>query len=79
LRVIAVLLSLEPHYVSGLRAFGAALNGELHLVAFFQVSKTLALDGRIVDEHIVAAFALNEAIALSTAKPLDRAPGSFSH
>jgi hypothetical protein len=79
LRVIAILLSLEPHYIGGLRAFGAALDGELHLVALFQVPKTFALDGRKVDEHIVAAFALNEAIALSTAKPLDRTPGSLSH
>jgi hypothetical protein len=77
--VIAVLLGLEPHYVGGLRAFGAALDGELHLLAFVQVAKTVASDGREVDEHVVAAFALNEAVALATVEPLNRTLGSFRH
>ena len=77
--VIAVLLGLDSHYVGGLRALRAALDIELHLIAFFQVAKTLALDSRKVDEHIVAAFALNEAVALLAAKPLHRSGHSLTH
>jgi hypothetical protein len=32
-----------------------------------------------VDEHIVAAFALNEAVAFAAVEPLNRTFGSFSH
>jgi hypothetical protein len=76
---IAVLLGLEPHYVGGLRALGAVLDSELHLVAFFQIAETLALDSREVDEHVFAAWALNEAVALLTAKPLHRTLHSLTH
>jgi hypothetical protein len=70
---------VELHHVSRLRALGAALNGELHPLALFQVAESLTLDGRVVDEDIIAVFALDEAIAFGTAEPLDRADGSFSH
>ena len=72
-------VSLEPHHVGGLRAFGTALDGELHAVAFFQVAITFTLDRRIVDEHIVAAIALNEAVALRAVKPLHCALDSLGH
>jgi len=77
--VIAVLLGLEPYYVGGLRALRPALDGELHPVAFVQVAKTIASDGREVDEHIIATFALNEAVAFATVEPLNCTFGSFSH
>ena len=48
--VITVLLGLEPHYVGNLRAFGAALDVELHSVGFVQVAKTFAPDGREVGD-----------------------------
>jgi len=73
------LPTVELYHISSLRALGAALDGEFHPLALFQVAKTLALDGREVDEDIIAIFALDEAIALSAAEPLDRADGSFTH
>ncbi len=77
--VTVVLLGLELHYIGGLRSLRTALDSELHLIAFFQVTEPVTLDRRKVNEHIVAAFALNETVALLAAKPLYRTGYSVTH
>jgi hypothetical protein len=44
---------------------------ELHPLALAQALETLALDCREVDEDVVSAIALDEAVAFSVVKPFD--------
>ena len=63
---------LQRHHISCLRAFRALLNRELHFLAFHELAETVALDRRIVDEHVWAAVAREKAVALLCVEPLDR-------
>jgi hypothetical protein len=60
---------MELLHIRCLRALGAAFDSELHSLALFQVAETLTLESRVVDEDIIAVFALDEAIALGAAEP----------
>ena len=60
----------NSHYVLGLQSFGALLNLELHLRAFIQGAIPVGLDGRKVNEHIVAARSLDETITFRGIEPL---------
>src|SRR5215471_875901 len=65
--------------VACLQTLGALLDIELDALAFLQVLETLALNGREVDEDIIAAFASNESIALCSIEPLDCTVDTFRH
>ena len=60
-----------------LGAFGALDDGEFDLLTFFKRFVTFALDGREVDEDIIAAFAGNESKAFTAVEPFDRAGDSI--
>ena len=45
---------LQGHDVGGLQTFGTSLDGELDALPFIQVFEPLALDGGVMDEHILA-------------------------
>jgi hypothetical protein len=64
---------------SRLQAFGAVLCRELDALTFFQVAVSITLDSGIVDEDIVAAIMLDEAITFATVEPLDCTDDSFRH
>jgi len=46
---------------------------ELDLVALGQALEALGLDGAVVDEDVLAALDLDEAVPLRVVEPLDRA------
>ena len=75
--VVQCVARLDNGDAGSLQALGALLDGELHLLTLFQVPETVTLDGREVDEHIRAAFALDEAVALAAVEPLDRTCNTF--
>ena len=72
-------LGLQNGDVGSLRAFIALLDFKFDLLAFIQVSETLALDGRVVDKDIRAVLTSNKAVALAAVEPLDRADDTFRH
>src|SRR5215211_6546062 len=65
-------LRKRPH-VRGLRALGPVGDLELDGLALVEGLVAVALDGREVDEDVVAAVAGDEAVALLVAEPLDGA------
>src|SRR5262249_12858289 len=65
--------SLDRLDVGRLRALIALHNLERHTLAFGQRLVAVHRDRREVDEDVVAAFALDEAIALLVREPLDGA------
>jgi len=56
-----------------LQALGSLLHLELDLRAFIQAAVAARLDGRKVNEHIIAARSLDESIAFGGIKPLHSA------
>jgi hypothetical protein len=50
---------------------------ELNPLAFFQVSVSVALDGGVMDENVLATLTLDKAVAFAAVKPFDRADDSF--
>ena len=70
---------LQRHHVGSLRAFRTLLNREFHLLAFHELTETVALDRRIVDEHVWATVAGKETVALLRIEPLDRSDDTFGH
>ena len=65
--------------VACLKSLGALFDSELNLLAFLQVLETLALNGREVDEDILAAIACEKAVALRSIEPLDCTIDTFRH
>ena len=65
--------------VAGLKSLGALFDSELNLLAFLQVLETLALNGREMDEDIIAAFACEKAVALGPIEPLNCTVDTFRH
>ena len=61
----------------GLGALGALLYGKFYALAFFKVAVTFAHDRGEVNENILAAFTLDEAVAFASVKPLYRSGDSF--
>jgi hypothetical protein len=59
----------DPHYVLGLQALGTLLHLELHFRALIQAPISIGLNGRKVNEDIVAAGPLDESVALRGVKP----------
>jgi len=55
--------------ILGLQTFGAALNLELHLRAFFQRPIAVHLNRRKMYKHIIAVSALDKPVALGGVKP----------
>ena len=70
---------LDQHDVGSLQPLGALLDGELHLLAFFQSAEAISLDCGEVHEHIVALWALNEAVAFAAVEPLYCTKNSIRH
>src|SRR5262249_39950336 len=58
--------------VGGLQPLGPLGDLELHLVTLRQTLEALGLDGAVVDEDILPALDLDEAIPLRVVEPLDR-------
>src|SRR5207302_6648633 len=57
--------------VRRLRALGALGDLELHLLTLCEAAEALHLDGRVVDEHVLAAsVGSDEAIAFRIVEPL---------
>jgi hypothetical protein len=65
--------------VAGLGTLGALLNREFDLLAFIQVFEAVALDGREMDEDILAAIASDKAVALGAIEPFDCAGDTSRH
>src|SRR5207302_1048057 len=59
--------------VRGLRALGALHNLERHALAFGPRLVAFHANGREVDEDVIAALALDEAVALLVGEPLNGA------
>ncbi len=62
--------SLQAGDVRGLQAFGAGGDFELNRLAFVQRLVSFRLDGREVDENVLAGLALDESIAFAGVEPL---------
>jgi len=54
-----------------LKPFGALSDLELDPIPLFQRTKSVSIDGAIVNEYFLAIFHRNEAVALFWAEPLD--------
>ena len=61
---------LERSNVFSLPAFWPFGHIELHGLAFLQALETARLDGREMDEYILASLTADEAVALGVVKPL---------
>jgi hypothetical protein len=70
---------LELYDIRSLQTLGALLDGEFHLLAFFEVLEALTLNGRKVDEDIRTTIASDEAVAFRTIEPFDRTDNTFRH
>jgi hypothetical protein len=64
---------LAHNNVGCLRTLRTLLDLEFDLLAFFKIPEAVSLDGRIVNEDVLAALAGDEAVAFATIEPLDRA------
>src|SRR5262245_24945657 len=60
-------------HVTGLRTFGTVNDFELNRLSLFEGTEACALNRRVVHEHVAAAFALDETVALGVVEPLDLA------
>ncbi len=69
LKVVKVISSFGD--IGGLQAFGAALDLELHTLAFRKSAKAVAFDGFEVHKHIITSFTLDEAVTFSFIEPFD--------
>jgi hypothetical protein len=69
--------SLENYYFSSLGAFCALFDCELNLLAFRKIAETITLDCRVMDEHVWAIFASDEAIAFGAVEPFYRSDDTF--
>ena len=76
---VSVSQLVDDNYVAGLKTLGALFNSELDLLTFLQILETLALNGREVDEDIIAAIASEEAVALRSIEPHDCTVDTFRH
>jgi len=63
--------SLQFHHVGCLRSTVALRDFEFNRLTFFQGFEAVALDRREVNEHVVAFFYGNEAVAFLCVKPLN--------
>jgi hypothetical protein len=68
--VLLIRSSLEGRDVRRLQALGAAGNFEFNRLAVVQGLVTVRLNGREVNENILARLALNESESLAGVKPL---------
>src|SRR5947207_10353022 len=59
--------------VAGLRALWTVNDFELDRLAFLERAEAVALDSRVVDEHVTASVALDESVTLGVVEPLDLA------
>ena len=57
--------------VASLRSLRTVNDFEFDLLAFFERPETRTLNRREVDEHVVAALAFNESVALCVVEPLN--------
>ena len=61
---------LDSLYVLGLPPFRAFDYVKLHLLTFLQAAESIALNGREVNEHVLAVLAADETITFGVVKPL---------
>src|SRR5512135_736560 len=61
---------LERLNVLCLPALGSLDDVKLHGLAFLQAAETAALDGRVMDENVLAILPADETIPLSVVEPL---------
>ena len=61
---------LDSLNVLGLPAFRAFDYVELNLLSFLQAAESIALNGREVNEHVLAVLAADETITFGVVKPL---------
>ena len=65
--------------VGSLGTLGALFNIELDLLAFGQVTESIALNGGEMDENVLSTFAFDKTETLVTIEPLDGTTYSFRH
>ena len=65
--------SARPFDVAGLRALRSVNDFELHRLAFLERTEPGARDGRVVDEDVTTALALDKPVTLGVVEPLDLA------
>jgi len=79
-RNVGLFFRLAHHCdVASLRTLGALFYCELDLLALLQVAEPITLNGGEMDEHVLSAFALDEAEAFVTVEPLDCTSYSVRH
>jgi len=61
---------LQLDYILGLEAFGALRDAEFDLIPFVQGLEAGSLDGRVMNEDVIAGFAADESIAFFVVEPL---------
>jgi hypothetical protein len=71
--------SLEANNVGSLQTLGAFLNGKFNFLTFLKRVKTLALDGRIMNEYVLTLFLGDETKTLGVIKPFYGANKTLSH
>lgn len=62
---------LQTHNALGLQAFGSLLHLEFDRLAFVKGLVPISLNGRKVNENVLARLSLNESITLGCIEPLD--------
>jgi hypothetical protein len=63
-------LGLEAYDALRLQAFGALADFKFDRLALVQIAVSIALDGRVVYEHVLARLALDESESLAGVEPL---------
>jgi len=77
IQIVLNFKQLHALNVGGLQTLGTFFDGELHLLALFEVAETIAFDGGEVNEHIFTTFTGEETITLGTIEPLYRTDDTF--
>jgi hypothetical protein len=65
------LFLINDSYVAGLGTFGALGNFKFNFVPFLKRFESFALDGRVVNKYVLAAFNFNKSKTLLVVKPFD--------
>jgi hypothetical protein len=78
-RLMVACVVLETLDVYSLQALFALLDCELDLLAFVEALVALAQNAAVMHEHVIRVCALDKAIALCVAEPLDGSSFSVAH
>jgi hypothetical protein len=71
--------SIQAGNVGCFEATDGMFQEERHALALIEERGTLARDGAVVDEHLLAAFSVDGSVALGSVKPADNARSVLGH